>query len=105
MLERNSRHVGKSIIWAALAGVALVGGSLQAQDAKEPTAAQIALGDTIFNRNALGACWACHGAAGKGTSNGPKLNDSEWLNTDGSVEGIKGIVVAGVPKPKKAKAA
>jgi len=70
----------------------------QAQDAK-----MIATGDSLFNGNFVGACWACHGKQGKGTSNGPKLSDKEWLNGDGSVEFIKGVVTSGVPKPKKAK--
>jgi mono/diheme cytochrome c family protein len=66
-------------------------------------ARQLAVGDSLFNGNHLGACWACHGSKGKGTSNGPKLNDKEWLHADGSLESIKGIIANGVPKPKKVK--
>src|ERR1044072_5452415 len=83
---------------AAFFGVALFANTAKAQDA-----AQIAKGDSLFNANRLGACWACHGAKGKGTSTAPKLSDKEWLDTDGTVEAIKGIINNGVPKPKKTK--
>ena len=86
-------------VWAAAVGLIVFAKSARAQDA-----AQIAIGDSLFNGRQLGACWACHGKKGAGTSNAPKLSDKEWLNTDGSVDGIKGIITNGVPKPKKMKA-
>lgn len=102
MPEVNLRRTLHPTAWVPLAATIFLGGSLQAQD-QGPTPVQIAMGDSIFNGNQFGACWACHGSKGKGTSNGPKLNDSEWLHTDGSLEGIKGIITSGVPKPKKVK--
>ena len=48
-----------------------------------------------------GVCYTCHGAEAKGTPLGPDLTDAEWLNTDGSLEGIKAIIKSGVPKPVK----
>jgi mono/diheme cytochrome c family protein len=62
----------------------------------------VALGDSIFHgRVAGGTCTACHGQAGQGTSVGPNLTDQEWLNTDGSYEGIVQTVTKGVAQPKK----
>jgi mono/diheme cytochrome c family protein len=66
---------------------------------------QIALGDSIFHGQAGGGtCYACHGQDGKGSGVGPNLTDKEWLNTDGSLEGIVKTVKSGVPQPKKAPA-
>jgi mono/diheme cytochrome c family protein len=71
----------------------------------KPSAAQIALGDSIFHGQAAGGtCYACHGQDGKGSAVGPNLTDSEWLNTDGSLEGLVKTIQTGVPTPKKAPA-
>jgi mono/diheme cytochrome c family protein len=63
------------------------------------------LGDSIFHGQVGGGtCYACHGQDGKGTGVGPNLTDAEWLNTDGSLEGIMKTIQTGVPTPKKAPA-
>jgi mono/diheme cytochrome c family protein len=65
----------------------------------------IALGDSIFHGQvAGGTCTACHGQDAKGTPVGPNLTDGEWLNTDGTLEGIVKVVTNGVPQPKQAPA-
>ncbi len=65
----------------------------------------VALGDSIFHGQVGGAaCTACHGPDAKGTPVGPNLTDKEWLNTDGTYEGIVKTVTTGVPQPKKAPA-
>lgn len=65
----------------------------------------IAQGDSVFHGQLGGAaCTACHGQDAKGTPVGPNLTDGEWLNTDGSYEGIVKTVTTGVPQPKKAPA-
>lgn len=65
----------------------------------------IALGDSVFHGQAGGGtCYACHGQDAKGSGVGPNLTDGEWLNTDGSLEGITKVVQTGVPTPKKAPA-
>lgn len=65
----------------------------------------VALGDSIFHGQVGGAtCTVCHGPDAKGTPVGPDLTDGEWLNTDGSYEGIVKTVTTGVPQPKKAPA-
>ena len=59
-----------------------------------------ALGDSLFH-NSRGSCLTCHGAGGRGNASlGPSLRDSTWLDTDGSVAGIAGIVQGGVAEPK-----
>ena len=66
---------------------------------------QIALGDSIFHGQAGGGtCYVCHGQDAKGSAVGPDLTDGEWLNTDGSLEGIVKTIRSGVPTPKKAPA-
>lgn len=50
-------------------------------------------------------CYTCHGMDGSGTPLAPNLRDSEWLNTDGSPEGIEGIIRNGVPTPVQYPAA
>lgn len=99
MSELHSPRVSPLRALLVLAGALLVSAPLHAQ---QPTAAQIAEGDSLFNTHRVGACWACHGRAGKGTDVAPKLADNpKWLNIDGSLDAIKGIVTNGVPKPKK----
>jgi len=101
MSEPNSSPVSRSSTWVVLAGLVFLAASLHAQGA-QPTAAQIAEGDSLFNGHRVGACWACHGQKGKGTDVAPKLADNpKWINIDGSLDAIKGIVTNGVPKPKK----
>jgi mono/diheme cytochrome c family protein len=66
---------------------------------------QIALGDSVFHGQAGGGtCYVCHGQDAKGSAVGPNLTDGEWLNTDGTLEGIVKTIKAGVPTPKKAPA-
>ncbi len=68
----------------------------------EPTAQMIARGDSIFHgRAANGICFTCHGQNGEGTALGPKLGDDQWLNTDGSMQGIVDVVSNGVAQPKQ----
>lgn len=55
-------------------------------------------GRTIFH--STGNCFTCHGADAKGTQLAPNLTDDQWLNTDGSYDGIVKVVTTGVPVPK-----
>ena len=68
------------------------------------TPQMIALGDSIFRGQAAnGICFTCHGPDANGIQGmGPNLRDNQWLNTDGTLTGIAGIVRAGVPQPKQA---
>jgi mono/diheme cytochrome c family protein len=45
-------------------------------------------------------CVKCHGDDATGTKRAPDLTDDEWLHVDGSVEQIRALIVAGVPKDK-----
>lgn len=67
------------------------------------TPAMIALGDSIFHGLvALGPCQSCHGEDATGpTGIAPNLTDTEWLNSDGSWEGIYNTVMTGVMAPKQ----
>jgi cbb3-type cytochrome c oxidase subunit III len=49
-------------------------------------------------------CFACHGADAKGTQLAPNLTDAEWINTDGTFDGIINVVKTGVLQPKNAPA-
>jgi cytochrome c553 len=56
-------------------------------------------GKAIFEGK--GNCWTCHGRDGRGTPLGPDLTAAAWLNTDGSVDSVRALIRAGVPRPKK----
>lgn len=60
------------------------------------TAEQVAAGQQIFTTQ---TCYTCHGMDGTGTPLAPDLTDADWINTDGSLEGIENIVRTGVPTP------
>ncbi|HEX2167260.1 MAG TPA: cytochrome c [Longimicrobiales bacterium] len=60
------------------------------------TREMVAQGEQIFNQQ---ICFSCHGVSGAGSPLGPVLADEEWLNTDGSYDGIMNIVRTGVPEP------
>lgn len=56
-------------------------------------AALLAEGDSIFNSQ---SCARCHGEAGSGGRNGPDLTDTEWVQSDGTLEGIRRTIFWGV---------
>lgn len=56
-------------------------------------AAMVAKGDSIFNTQ---SCRRCHGEGGVGGRNGPDLTDSTWVQSDGSLEGIRRTIFWGV---------
>lgn len=59
--------------------------------------ALIALGNTAFND---GFCQKCHQQGGVGGERAPDLTDDEWVQCDGTIEGIKSVIISGVPKEK-----
>ncbi len=61
------------------------------------TAAMVARGETVFGGE--GICYTCHMQGGVGGPLAPNLTDDEWINTDGSFEGIVNTVMTGVPEP------
>ena len=59
-----------------------------------------AIGDSLYH-NSRGSCLTCHGPRGAGNASlGPSLRDTVWLDTDGSVAGVAGIIRGGVAEPK-----
>jgi mono/diheme cytochrome c family protein len=65
------------------------------------TREQVALGDRIFHGEASdGTCSGCHGSDAGGTSVGPPLNNSIWVQSDGSLASIAHIIDTGVPRPR-----
>lgn len=46
-----------------------------------------------------GNCASCHGSDGAGTALAPDLTDDAWLHGDGSLMGIRRIVMHGVARP------
>lgn len=56
-------------------------------------------GEAIFKGKGL--CHVCHGVDAKGTPLAPDLTDEDWINTDGSLEGIIEIIRTGVSQPKE----
>ena len=86
-----------------LMGAIVLTMALAPQQASAPSAAEVALGDSVFHGRVGGAlCYVCHGPAGKGVNGlGPNLTDKEWLNADGSLPSIEKVITEGVSKPKK----
>jgi mono/diheme cytochrome c family protein len=58
----------------------------------------VAQGKTIFETS---TCWTCHGMDAAGGPLAPSLRDQDWLNSDGSFEGIVQVVREGVPEPRE----
>jgi mono/diheme cytochrome c family protein len=63
------------------------------------TAEMVAEGETIFS--GAGICFTCHMPGGVGGPLAPNLTDDEWINTDGSYEGIVQTVTTGVLEPEQ----
>ena len=61
------------------------------------TAEMVAEGEAIFS--GAGICFTCHMPGGVGGPLAPNLTDDEWINTDGTYEGIVQTVMTGVPEP------
>lgn len=58
--------------------------------------------DVDSGRSLIGAqlCFTCHGTEGQGVAGiGPNLLDDEWLNTDGSFNGIASVITQGISDP------
>jgi len=70
------------------------GASTAAAAPPDTSAAVINEGRTLFNSSAR--CASCHGSNGAGGQGGPQLNDSEWLQINGSFSGIQYIIRNGV---------
>lgn len=51
-------------------------------------------GETLFNDE--GSCHFCHGQDGVGGEFAPDLTDAEWVQSDGSLEGIREVIFWGV---------
>jgi len=66
------------------------------------TPAMIALGDSVYHGQVVGAtCAGCHGTNAKGTPLAPDLTDSKWIWGDGSLASITKTIREGVPAPKQ----
>lgn len=61
-------------------------------------AAAIARGKTSFTGS--NHCDKCHGTGGRGGRRAPSLADDKWLHCDGSIEGIKKVILTGVSEDK-----
>jgi mono/diheme cytochrome c family protein len=59
------------------------------------TAANIAIGDSIFHS---GGCQRCHGQKGVGGQNGPSLVAGVWLHSTGKFDEIVATITNGVPR-------
>ena len=62
------------------------------------TPAMVQTGRQLYTTTAQ--CSNCHGDDGRGTMLGPNLTDREWLNIDGSFDGIINVINTGVAQPK-----
>jgi mono/diheme cytochrome c family protein len=60
------------------------------------TSEMVQQGKTIFETS---TCHTCHAMDGSGTALAPSLRDQDWLNSDGSFDGIMSTVRNGVAQP------
>jgi mono/diheme cytochrome c family protein len=80
---------------------ATTGGTDLSTTQDDTTTAQSATTDLLArgaDAYAVGFCAKCHGEQGTGTRRGPDLTDDQWDHCDGSTNGIRQVLVAGVPK-------
>jgi mono/diheme cytochrome c family protein len=63
------------------------------------TAEMVARGEAVFGGD--GICFTCHMQGGVGGPLAPNLTDDQWLNTDGTYDGIVNIVMTGVAEPRE----
>ena len=63
------------------------------------TAEMVSAGELVFT--GAGICFTCHMPGGVGGPLAPNLTDSEWINTDGTFDGIVQTVITGVPEPQQ----
>jgi mono/diheme cytochrome c family protein len=67
------------------------------QSIAAPSPEVLALGLRAWDQ---GKCSKCHGANGKGGPRAPDLTDDQWIQCDGSIEGIQTVLNSGVPKER-----
>lgn len=63
----------------------------------EDLPAAIAHGEDAYR---IGMCGKCHRANGRGGPRAPDLTDDKWLHCDGEIQGIRRVLVSGVPESK-----
>lgn len=63
------------------------------RDQVQRWAGLIRSGQERFNE---GSCYRCHGENGTGGDFGPDLTDADWVQSDGSLEGIRETIFWGV---------
>jgi mono/diheme cytochrome c family protein len=61
------------------------------------TTASIEEGQRLYGT----VCFACHGQNGIGTAAGPALNDTDWINIDGSFASLVDVIRDGVMQPRQ----
>jgi mono/diheme cytochrome c family protein len=85
-------------VTAGAAGAAGAGPVVVAELPAGVTQEMVDEGQEIY---AASVCVACHGVAGAGGPIAPALNDTGWLNIDGSFESIVQVIRDGVPQPRQ----
>ncbi len=90
-LDRKMRSCMSAISKAILAAQSAAG-----MNPKE-LAEAVARGADAYN---IGECGNCHESNGRGSLKGPDLTDNKWLHCDGSIAGIRKVLVSGVPQNK-----
>jgi len=75
--------------------------SWMARDQAQRFAVMISQGETLF---AEGSCVRCHRDDATGSARGPDLTDAEWVQSDGSLEGIRRTIFWGVKREEFADA-
>jgi mono/diheme cytochrome c family protein len=89
-----------TLVLAACSSATASGGANASVAAAPPrpaaaTAANIALGDSLYH---AGSCQRCHGQKGVGAQNGPSLVTGPWLHSAGDFDAIAATITTGIPR-------
>ena len=86
---------GADLLWAQRQQVELPDAvkEFMERDQTRRWAQMLEEGKTLY---AEGSCMRCHGDQGQGTPRAPDLTDAEWVQSDGSLLGIRETIFWGV---------
>jgi mono/diheme cytochrome c family protein len=94
--------VTRAIMLTATLTLAAAGTMASAPDARGPGESGLAIQEPLGQRvfEGKGACFTCHGRAGRGTPLGPDLTDGDWIAFEEPPDSaaIEALVRAGVAR-------
>jgi mono/diheme cytochrome c family protein len=97
--------VTRAIMLTAALTLAAAGTMASAPDARGPGESALTIQEPLGQRvfEGKGACFTCHGRAGRGTPLGPDLTDGAWIafGEQPDSAAIEALIRAGVARPTR----